>query len=402
MHAELLVVGGGPAALAAATSYRDHGGDGAVVLVSDDTAPPYFRPPLSKDYLRGESEAGDTELTPATTYTDRGITLLLRQMVTTLSGEERAAQLSSGDRITFKACVLATGSAPKPLPVPGADAPAVAMLRSLDSAKELRSAALVARTAVVVGSGFIGCEAAASLARRGLDVTVVSTEELPQENRLGADAGRRIAGWLADDGVRLVGGAEVEAIEPLGDPEERPRRVRVAGHEPLEADLVLVAGGIDPRVTLARATGAKVEQDRVVVDEHMRTSLPGLYAAGDVAYARNATAGRHLVVEHWGEAEAMGTVAGGVAAGADLRWDGVPGFWTEIGGRTLKYAAWGDGYETAHLVDHGGGAFTVWYADEQGRAVGVATHEADEDYERGQELVAGGKSVPDVATLTEK
>jgi 3-phenylpropionate/trans-cinnamate dioxygenase ferredoxin reductase subunit len=369
------------------------------VLVSDDTAPPYFRPPLSKDYLRGESEAGDTELTPATTYTDRGITLLLRQMVTTLSAQERAAQLSSGDRITFKACVLATGSAPKPLPVPGADAPAVAMLRSLDSAKALRSAALDARSAVVVGSGFIGCEAAASLSRRGLDVTVVSTEELPQEKRLGADAGRRIAGWLADDGVTLVGGAQVEAIEPLGDPEERPRRVRVSGRDPLEADLVLVAGGIDPHVTLARATGAQIEQGRVSVDEHMRASLPGLYAAGDVAYARNATAGRHLVVEHWGEAEAMGTVAGGVAAGADLRWDAVPGFWTEIGGRTLKYAAWGDGYDHARLVDHGGGAFTVWYADEQGRAVGVATHEADEDYERGGELVAAGRPVPDVAAL---
>lgn len=400
MHAELLVVGGGPAALAAATSYRDHGGEGAVVLVSDDTAPPYFRPPLSKDYLRGESEAGDTELTPATTYTDRGITLLLRQMVTTLSGQERAAQLSGGARITYKACVLATGSAPKPLPVPGADAPAVAMLRSLDSAAELRSAALTARSAVVVGSGFIGCEAAASLARRGLDVTVVSIEELPQEKRLGADVGRRIAGWLAEDGVTLVGGAQVEAIEPLGDPDERPRRVRVSGHAPLEADLVLVAGGIDPNVTLARATGARVEQDRVVVDEHMRTSLPGLYAAGDVAYARNATAGRHLVVEHWGEAQAMGTIAGGVAAGADLRWDAVPGFWTEIGDRTLKYAAWGDGYDHDRLVDHGGGAFTVWYADEQGRAVGVATHGADEDYERGERLVAGGRPVPDVAALT--
>ncbi|MFC5951605.1 NAD(P)/FAD-dependent oxidoreductase [Pseudonocardia lutea] len=402
MHVELLVVGGGPAALAAATSYRDHGGRGAVVLVSDDSAPPYFRPPLSKGYLRGESEAGDTELTPATTYTNRGITLLLRQGVTTLSAGDRAAQLSGGARITFKACVLATGSAPKPLPVPGADAPAVAMLRSLASAEQLRAAARTARSAVVVGSGFIGCEAAASLARRGLDVTVVSAEDLPQEKRLGADAGRRIAGWLAEDGVTLIGGVQVEAIEPLGDPDQRPRRVRVSGRDPLEADLVLVAGGIDPNVTLARAAGLRVEQDRVVVDEHMRASVPGLYAAGDVAYARNATAGRHLVVEHWGEAEAMGTVAGGVAAGADLRWDAVPGFWTEIGDRTLKYAAWGDGYDRARLVDHGGGAFTVWYADEQGRAVGVATHEADEDYERGSELVAAGKPIPDVATVTEE
>jgi len=376
MDVELLVIGGGPAAHAAALAYRDGGGTGAVLLVSEDSIAPYLRPPLSKDFLRGESEAGGLTLAPESAYTERGITLLLRRSVTDLDARERVALLDTGERVTYRACVLATGSAPRPLPVPGAGH--ARMLRSLDDAKALRSRATEARTAVVVGSGFIGCEAAASLARRGLAVRQVSREELPQGARLGEDVGRRIRGWLEEDGVTVLGGAEVREITPDG--------VQV-GDAFLPADLVLVAAGVDPRSTLARQAGARVERERVVVDEHMRASLPGLLAAGDVALAHNASAGRRLVVEHWGEAETMGGVAGAVAAGGDAVWDAVPGFWTDIGERTLKYAAWGDGYADVRIDDHRGGAFTAWYTDDAGRLVGVATHDADEDYERADDLV---------------
>ncbi|HEV7470782.1 MAG TPA: NAD(P)/FAD-dependent oxidoreductase [Pseudonocardia sp.] len=225
-HADLLVVGGGPAALAAATGYRDHGGEGTVVLVSDDDTLPYFRPPLSKDYLRGETEEADLLIEPESAYEDADIEARLNVMVTALDAGERTAVLSDGARLTYEHCVLATGAAPKPLPVPGADDPRVAYLRTLDSARTLRTAAEAVRSAVVAGSGFIGCEAAASLARRGLDVTVVSTEELPQQARLGPDVGERIAGWLRDEGVTLVGGAEVEAIEDA-------QLVRISGREPV-------------------------------------------------------------------------------------------------------------------------------------------------------------------------
>lgn len=385
-RAALLVVGGGPAALAAATAYREHGGDGDVVLVSDDDTAPYLRPPLSKDYLGGGTEESELALQDESDYAEQKISLRLGLMVTALSVDDRRARLSDGSRVTFDQCVLATGNAPVTLPVPGADDPRVAYLRTLRSAQRLRDTAGRARSAVVVGSGFIGCEAAVTLARRGLDVTVCSMEELPQQHRLGADAGGRIAGWLREEGVRLVGGAEVTGIE-------EGRRVHLRDHRPLEADLVLVAAGATPRSTLAVAAGAPTEQDRVVVDEHMRSELPGLLAAGDVAFARNAAAGRHLAVEHWGEAESMGTVAGTTAAGGDARWESPPGFWTVIGPHTLKYAAWGDGHDRADLVDHGDGAFTVWYSTD-GVLVGVATHEADDDYERGAEMVRRGDPAP--------
>jgi NADPH-dependent 2,4-dienoyl-CoA reductase/sulfur reductase-like enzyme len=380
--ADLLVVGGGPAALAAAIGYRDHGGPGAVVLVSDDDTLPYLRPPLSKDYLRGRTDEPDLPVEPVSTYAEKAIDVRLDVTVTALDTADRIAALADGTRIGYGQCVLATGATPAALPVPGADDPQVMTLRSLASARRLRAAAERARSAVVVGSGFIGCEAAASLARRGLDVTVVSTETLPQQARLGDEVGERIAGWLRAEGVTLIGGAEVSAIE-------RARLVRVVDHDPVEGDLVLVAAGVEPLSALAAAAGAPIENDRVVVDEHLRSGVAGLLAAGDVAYARNATAGRHLVVEHWGEADVMGRIAGTTAAGAEAVWDNAPGFWSEVGDRTLKYAAWGDGFDEVRLTDHGDGAFTAWYV-RGGVIVGVATHEADDDYERGAKLVEAG------------
>lgn len=388
-HVDLLVVGGGPAALRAATGYRDHGGHGAVVLVSADDVLPYARPPLSKDYLRGDSEEADAAMEPAATYAERRIDVRLGRTVTALDTRDQVAQVSDSTRIRYESCVLATGAAPRPLPVPGADDPRVMTLRSLASARTLRSAAEQARSAVVVGSGFIGCEAAVSLARRGLDVTVVSVEELPQQARLGAKVGRRIAGWLAEDGVHLIGGVAVSAIEDA-------RLVRIGDHGSVRGDLVLVAAGIDPQSALAIGADALMHEERVVVDERMRSSVGGLLAAGDVAYAHNTAAGRHLSVEHWGEAETMGAIAGATAAGGDERWAELPGFWSVLGDHTLKYAAWGDGHDDLRLDDHGAGAFTVWYSRD-GILVGVLTHDADDDYERGGELVERGASVRSVS-----
>lgn len=242
-----------------------------------------------------------------------------------------------------------------------------------------------ARSAVIIGSGFIGCEAAASLASRGLDVAVLSMEELPQTGRLGRAAAERIAGWLADADIRLHGDVKVTGIDD-------GRIVRTENGD-FEADLILTAAGVEPRTELAEQAGLAVEDGRIVVDERMATAAPGVFAAGDVALAYNPAAARRLRVEHWGEALRMGEVAGANAAGAADSWSGVPGFWSEVGDRTLRCAAWGDGVDRHDLVDHGDGAFTVWYS-RAGTVVGVLAHNADGDYDRGRELIAAG------ATLT--
>jgi len=382
----LVVIGGGPAALAAAIGYRRGGGAGPVHVLSADTDPPYARPPLSKAYLRGQTSEDSLELQQTRSYNQHGIRVALGEAATALEVEARCVTAASGAEFTFGACVLATGSHASPLPVPGGDDPRVFLLRSLNHARALRAAAQNASSAVVVGSGFIGCEAAASLAVSGLAVTMVSAEALPQAARLGPVVGERVAGWLREAGVTLIGDAQVSAITD-------GRTVHLAGAEPITGDLVLTAVGVAPQSQLAAEAGLAVRDGRVVVDGHLRTMVAGVYAAGDVALAYNPTAGRHLAVEHWGEAEAMGTVAGTGAAGGDAQWDVVPGFWTEIGERTLKYAAWGDGYDEARLVSHDDDAFTVHYG-RGGVTVGVLTHNRDGDYERGAELVAAGAPLP--------
>ena len=389
MSAErLVVVGGGPAALEAARAYREGGAGGEVVLVSADEYLPYNRPPLSKDFLRGESDEDVLGLEDGSFYRHHGIEVRLGTRAQAVDTGRRVVILSDGEPLSYGWCVLATGACPKPLPVPGAEGSGVFYLRSRRQAKELREAAAAARSAVVVGSGFIGCEAAASLARRGLAVTLVSMEDGPQAARLGDAASQVLRGWLEEDGVSLRLGVQVEAFEA--------GRVRLAGQTSAEGDLLLVAGGVTPEAGLAAGAGLAVEAGRVRVDAHMRSSAAGVLAAGDVAFAFNAAAGRHLAVEHWGEALAMGRVAGQTAAGAEASWAEVPGFWSAIGDRTLKYAAWGDGFDDASLVDHGGRAFTVWYS-QKGVTVGVLTHDADHDYERGRRLIEQRQPAPSTA-----
>ena len=206
---------------------------------------------------------------------------------------------------------------------------------------------------------------------------MLSAESAPQVGRLGEAAGERLAEWLREAGVTLRSGVEVEAIEDA-------RRVRLSDGGAYEAEIVLLAAGAAPDAALAARAGLELDDGALPVDATMRSGHPFVLAAGDVASAENRTAGRRLRVEHWGDAIAQGEIAGRALAGTDAAWDEVPGFWSEIGSRTLKYAAWGDGFDDAQLVEHGDGAFTIWYTRD-GVAVGVLTHERDADYERGRD-----------------
>ena len=216
------------------------------------------------------------------------------------------AVLLDGEPMPYGALVLACGASPAPLRVPGGDR--ALSLRSLADAKRLRAKATDAHAAVVVGAGFIGCEAAASLAMRGVDATLVAPDELPQEKRLGREAGRRLRQLVERTGARYVGGESVAAIDPRG--------VRLHSGRVIRCDLVLAATGVKPNSDLGRAAGLRIEKSRIVVGPEMRTSAEQVYAAGDVALARNATARRQLAVEHWQDAIDQGAVAGTNAAGA--------------------------------------------------------------------------------------
>lgn len=379
----LVIVGGGPAGLAVARAYRGAGGAGRVLLVSADENPPYERPPLSKDFLTGESDEADLPLEDAGFYADNGVELRLATRVTSLSPRTRTLTLDGSETVAYSRCVLATGGSPVVPDLPGLDRPEVLVLRSVLDARRLRTSAEGVDRAVVVGAGFIGCEAAASLRRRGLQVTLVSTEETPHARRLGEEVGAELARWLTDAGVELVTGRRLAACEPGTD---SAVTVVLDDGRRLSTDLVLLAVGVRPESDLAASAGLSVQDGRIRTDRWMRTSDPRVYAVGDVALAFNAAAGRPLAVEHWGDALAMGGVAGTVLAGGEAAWDQAPGFWSTVGEHTLKYTAWGDGFDTVRVVHHGAGGFTAWYGRDD-VIVGALTHEADGDYDRAAALI---------------
>ncbi len=391
----VVIVGGGPAGLSAARAYRAAGGRAAVVIVTDDEHRPYQRPPLTKEFLRGEQDAADLALEDARWYAEHEVEVR-HAHATHLDLERGRVEVAPGDGLTYGSCVLATGSEPQRPDVPGADLDGVHVIRTLTDAAALRRRVEAgARSALVVGSGFIGCEAAASLAARGLTVTMLAAEAAPLVGRLGGQVAERLAGWLRAEGVDVRPDRLITAIERDENAGAGALRVITAAEAPVTADVIVLGSGVAPRVKLAADAGLALGPEGAAVrcDASLRTSARGVFAAGDLALVDHPRAGRPIRVEHWGDALAHGEVVGRVLAGEVARWDSVPGFWSTIGGRTLKYAAWGDGFDDVRVIDHGEGAFTAWYA-RAGATVGVLTHDADEDYQRGRELVAAGAPPP--------
>jgi NADPH-dependent 2,4-dienoyl-CoA reductase/sulfur reductase-like enzyme len=377
----LIVVGSGPAGVAAAEAFRNNRPSTPIRILTEDSALPYYRPPLSKEYLRGEEP--DIELHPADWFDERSITLIRDTKVVGIDTCTNSVVDSLGNRYEYESLMLACGAAPKPLPVPGGES--ALLLRSLCDAATLRERAKTASKAVVIGAGFIGCEAAASLAMQGISTILLSPEPLPQKARLGSAVGKRIVHLLADAGVSYAGGVGVTG---LGDGE-----VHLDSGITISGDLVLAATGVEPRAEIADSAGIKTDQGRIVVDEHQRTSVGNVFAAGDVALTYNSSAGRPLAVEHWQDAIDQGKVAGTNASDDGTEaWDTVPGFWTTIGDATLKYHAWGDGFDDSRFIDRDDG-FTAWY-EADGKLVGVLTLNADEDYERAEDLIRQGDPAP--------
>ena len=377
MSEPLIIVGSGPAGVGAAEAFRRRDAQTPVRILTADTDLPYARPPLSKEFLRGDTD--DVALHQEEWYAEHRIELVCAR-VAHIDPAARSVVVDE-QRHPYSALILACGSAPTPLPVPGGEG--AHLLRSLSDAKRLRTGSVDADSAVVIGAGFIGCEAAASLAMRGIPVTLVAPDTVPQEKRLGAEAGERLRRLVTSAGARYVGGVAVDAIDEGA--------VRLDNGVTIHCDLVLAATGVRPQIALAVEAGLKVADSRIVVGADMRTSAPEVFAAGDVASAFNTTAGRHITVEHWQDAVDQGEIAGDAAAGGDAEWDGVPGFWTTIGDATVKYHAWGDGYDHTRLIDHEDG-FTAWYGRD-GATVGVLTLNADDDYERGESLIKHSQPV---------
>jgi 3-phenylpropionate/trans-cinnamate dioxygenase ferredoxin reductase component len=362
----VVIVGAGPGGFSTARAYRQVGGRGQVILISAESYPPYNRPPLTKEYLRDEIERDELPIESAEWFEENNVELRLATTARSLDRDRRVVETEDGE-VSYDSLVLATGSEPIRIPVPGADDPEILVMRTIENSERLKTRVGKESRVVVVGSGFIGCEAAASLSLRGAEVSLISLEEGPQRERLGEDVSERIEGWLEGYGVKLYLGTVVEGIERKN-------------------------GGFEVTVE----GGETVVAETVLTDSSMRTSAPGIFAVGDIVFAMNESAGSRQKVEHWGDALEHGRIAGTVLAGGEAVWAMAPGFWSTIGDNTLKYWAWSGGWDEAKFVNKdeaGGETFTVWYGKE-GVTVGVLAHNADEDYEEGRGLIEQGAPLP--------
>jgi 3-phenylpropionate/trans-cinnamate dioxygenase ferredoxin reductase component len=379
----IVIVGGGPAGQSAAGAYREAGGTGTVTILAREDEWPYERPPLTKDFLRGETEREALPLEDPGWYEDRAIDLRRGVEATELDLGATEIRTARGDAFPFDRVLLATGAEPIVPSLPGADGPTVQTMRRIGDSERLGALGDGER-ALVVGSGFIGCEAAASLAMRNVEVTVATMETAPQVERLGEEVSGEITGWLEDLGVDVLGGLELESIGGAGD---QASRARFSGRKDIVADRILLAVGVQRDTGLAAGAGIATE-DGIQVDATMSTADPRVLAAGDVAFAFNSAAGRRLRVEHWGEALNMGEVAGKTLAGVDAEWAVAPGFWSTIGEQTLKYVGWGDGWDELRFERGKNGSFACRYG-KGGELVGIVTHEMDGAYERARKLIEG-------------
>lgn len=320
----IAIVGAGLAGAKAAEGARSSGFDGRIVLVGDESELPYERPPLSKAVLRGEAPPASAQVHDAAFYVEHDIELLTGRTVTALDPDGHELHLADGERLPYSAAVLATGSSPRRLGVPGNDLDGIHHLRTTGDSVRLREAAHDAERIAVVGAGWIGSEVAASLRQIGAEVVLIDPLSSPLQRVLGEEIGTMLAGLHQHQGVKLRMGLGVAELRGR----DRVAEVVLDNGDVEHADLVVVGVGVLPNVELAHRAGLRVE-DGVVTDELLRTSARNVFAAGDIASAWHPHYRRHLRVEHWANALHQGTVAGANAAGATTVHDRLPYFFSD-------------------------------------------------------------------------
>ncbi|HSR42721.1 MAG TPA: FAD-dependent oxidoreductase [Longimicrobiales bacterium] len=333
----IVVVGAGAAGTAAVLTLRREGHEGPLLLVDPDPDAPYDRPNLSKDYLAGTAPEEWLPLRPEGTWEELDVERVVDDVVR-IDHEGRALELGEGRRVEFEGLILATGAEPRTLPVPGADADHVFTLRSLADCRAIRDAAEGAGRAVIVGAGFLGLEAAASLRNLDVAVDVVAPEEVPLERVFGPDVGNGLRKLHEEHGVTFHLERSVEEIDEDAVVLDDGSRV--------PADLVLVAIGVKPRSGLAAKAGIEVD-DGVVVDELLATALDDVYAAGDIARFPHPGTGRPIRIEHWAVAEAQGRAAALNLLGHGRPFRDIPFFWTAHYGVSVRYSGFPDPWDRA-------------------------------------------------------
>ena len=372
---DLVIVGGGLASARAIKSFRESGGEGSIGLISKDSTLPYHRPPLSKKFLRGETD-DEPLVEDQTFYADNGVEVMLETEVSSVDVRDRAVQLDS-DRVEYRKLLLATGAWPRRLAVPGADLENVFTLRTVANSKAIREAAANTERAVIVGAGFIGMEVAASLRQIGKAVSQIHLGRWLFD-RLGVEQlSDELAALYESNGVQLVLGNEVEAFHGNG----RLEAVTTKNGRRVEADLAVVGIGVDPVTDFLDGSGIELENG-VIVNERFETNIPDVFAVGDIANFFDPLFQRRRRIEHWSNANYQGTEVGKVLAGADGGFDTVSTFFTEVFGITIK--VFGDARRDATVVVQGSlndREMYALYGDENEEVIGALSVGQSENIE---------------------
>ena len=351
----IVIVGASLAGARAAQTLREEGFGGPVTLIGEEDETPYERPPLSKDYLMGKHGREKLYVQPREWYGENDVDLRLGTRVTDLDPAAHEIVLSGGQRTGYSRLLLATGSSPRRLSVPGADLSGVLYLRYVGDSDRIKAAFENAARVAVIGAGWIGLETAAAARAAGAEVTVLEMAELPLLRVLGREVAEVFARLHEQNGVDLRCGVQVAEI--TAGVQGTAGGVRLADGTQIDADVVIAGIGITPNVELAAAGGLAVNNG-VVTDERLRTSDPDVFAAGDVANAFHPLLGKHIRVEHWANARHQPVAAAKAMLGQDASYDRVPYFYTDQYDLGMEYA----GY-----VEPGGYEEVVFRGDVPGR-----------------------------------
>ena len=336
----IVIVGGGAAGFAAAEMLRRRGFAGSVTMLSNDTAAPVDRPNLSKDYLAGSAPEDWVPLRGDDWYAENKIDLKLKTDVTAIDTSVRTVLLAGGGKVQFDKLLLATGAEPVKLAIPGADQPHVHTLRTLADSRAIIAKAKSAKRAIVIGASFIGLEAAASLRARDIEVHVVAPEKRPLERVFGPQLGDFIRALHEEHGINFHLENSITAIDG--------NRATLKSSGTLDGDLVVVGVGVRPRLALAEQASLAIDKG-VLVNEYLETSVPGIYAAGDIARWPDPISGERIRVEHWVVAERQGQVAALNMLGVRVPYRAVPVFWSQHYDVPINYVGHAEKWDTIDI-----------------------------------------------------
>ncbi|HEX3362497.1 MAG TPA: FAD-dependent oxidoreductase [Solirubrobacterales bacterium] len=386
---DFLLVGGGLAGASCASELRKQGAQGSILLVGREPELPYERPPLSKEYLRGEVPRSEAYVNDPSWYEENGVELAIGKNAMSIDAEAKTAKIQGGEEVAFGQALLATGSNVNILRIEGAENEGIHYLRAYGNADAIREDAEKAERVVLVGGSYIAAEVAASLAARGTACTMVALEEVALSRTFGDDAGRFLQEGLEGHGVTFVGGESVSAFEGDG----RVSSVVTESGKAFECDMVVVGAGVRPDMMLAQRAGLDCG-DGIICDSKLHTSAPGIYAAGDVCSYDSVVHGRRIRVEHWDVAMQQGMHAAKNMLGADADYDVVPYFFSDLDDwASLEYvgpaAAWEQEIWRGSRAD---GEFSVWYL-KGGKVAGCLSLGRSEDLAEARRMIFEGTDI---------